>query len=151
MGGLFAEAVAALTHDRGLALGFYGTSAAMRFAGLPILASAARDLCAEGGPGPCSGRGYVYLALSAASEGALAGELYALDFDRRHGAPRSLSHLTGAYAAAGLSTAAFLVSWYRFRDLRTRSVEEEERVSWAVRVVPGGGGLTLRFAFGGNG
>ncbi len=150
MGGLFAGAVAGLTHDRALALGFYGTSAAMRFTGLPILASSARALCKEGGTGPCANRGYLYFGLSVAAEAALAGEWYALDYDRRHGAPRSLSHLAGAYAAAGVSTAAYLVSWYRFRDLRSRS-GEEERVSWAIRPVPGGAGLTLRFALGGNG
>jgi len=149
MGGLFAEAVAALTHDRALAFGFYGTSAAMRFTGLPIMASSARALCAEGGPSPCANRGYAYLVLSAVAEVGLAGELYALDYDRRHGMPRSLSHLAGAYAAAGASTTAYLVSWYRFRDLRSRS-GEEERVSWAVRPVPGGAGLTLRFALGGD-
>jgi hypothetical protein len=149
MGGLFAEAVAALTHDRALAWGFYGTSAAMRFTGLPILASSAQALCADGGQGPCANRGYAYFALSAVAEAALAGELYALDYDRRHGAPRSLSHLAGAYAAAGASTTAYLVSWYRFRDLRARS-GEEERVSWAIRPVPEGAGLTLRFAFGGD-
>lgn len=150
MGGLFTEAVAALTHDRGLALGFYGTSAAMRFAGLPIMASAAGALCRDGGSGPCDRRGYAYFAISAAAEAALAGELYALDYDRRHGASRSLSHWAGAYAAAGVSTAAYVVSWYRFRDLHARGAEEE-RVSWAVRPLYGGAGLSLRFAFGVHG
>jgi hypothetical protein len=150
VGGLFAEAVAALTHDRTLALGFYGTSAAMRFAGLPVLASAAGALCTEGGSGPCANGGYAYFALSAAAEAALAGELYALDYDRRHGAPRSLSHLAGAYAAVGVSTAAYLLAWHRFRDIRSRG-GEDERVSWAIRAVPGGAGLTVRFALGGDG
>jgi len=150
MGGLFTEAVAALTHDRGLALGFYGASTAMRFAGLPIMASAAGALCRDGGTGSCDGRGYAYFAISAAAEAALAGELYALDYDRRHGTPRSLSHWAGAYAAAGVSTAAYVVSWYRFRDLHARGADEE-RVSWAVRPVYGGARLSLRFAFGGHG
>ena len=149
MGGLFAEAAAALTHDRALALGFYGASAAMRFSGLPIFASAAGALCRDGGRGPCDRRGYAYLAVSAAAEAALAGELYALDYDRRHGASRSLSHWAGAYAAAGVSTAAYLFSWYRFRDVHARGADEE-RVSWAVRPLPGGAGLSLGFAFGGN-
>ncbi|MBW8889592.1 MAG: hypothetical protein JF616_17690 [Fibrobacteres bacterium] len=149
MGGMFAEAVAALTHDRALASGFYGASVAMRFTGLPIMASSAQTLCTDGGSGRCANGGYAYFALSAVAEAALAGELYALDYDRRHGAPRSLSHLAGAYAAAGASATAYLVSWYRFRDLRARS-GEEERVSVAVRPMPGGGGLTLRFAFGGD-
>lgn len=150
MGGLFAEAVAALTHDRTLAWGFYGTSVAMRFAGLPLLASAAGALCSQGGSGPCRNGGYAYFALSVAAEAALAGESYALDFDRRHGAPRSLSHLAGAYAAAGVSTAAYLLSWYRFGDLRSRG-GEDERVSWAIGAVPGGAGLSVRFALGGDG
>ena len=149
MGGLLTEAAAALTHDRGLALGFYGTSAAMRFAGLPILATSARTLCADGGTAPCSNHGYLYFALSSAAEAALAGELYALDYDRRRGTPRSLSHLAGAYLAGGFSSAAYLVSWYLFRDLRARS-GEEERVSWTIKAVPRGAGLTLLFALGGD-
>jgi hypothetical protein len=150
MGGLFTEAVAALTHDRGLALGFYGAATAMRFAGLPIMASAAGALCREGGTGSCDRRGYAYFAVSAAAEAALAGELYALDYDRRHGASRSLSHWAGAYTAAGVSTAAYVISWYLFRDLHARGADEE-RVSWGVLPVYGGASLSLRFAFGGHG
>jgi hypothetical protein len=150
MGGLFAEAVAALTHDRGLAWGFYGTSGALRFAGLPISAAAAGDLCRDGGSGACGNGGYAYFAASAAAEAALAAELIALDYDRRHGAPRSLSHFAGACAAAGASTAAYLFSWYRFREVRARG-GDAERVSWALGPAPGGAVLSLRVAFGGHG
>jgi hypothetical protein len=151
MGGMFMEAVAALTHDRGLAWGFYGTSIAARFAGLPLLASAAGDLCRGDGAGPCPNRGYAYYAAGAAAEAALAGELIALDYDRRHGAPRSLAHLAGAYAAAGASTGAYLFSWYLFRGIRARAGEAEERMSWAIGPRRGGAALSLRFVFGRDG
>jgi hypothetical protein len=148
-GGLLAEAIAGLSHDRGLAYGFYGSSALMRYAGMPILAGSASALCRAGAGPDCGSRGYAYFAVSVAAEAALAAELYALEWDRRHGAPRSLSHLAGAYAAAGVSTAAFLFAWTRFRDVRGRN-PEEDRASFRIDAYPGGAGLTLGFAFGGD-
>jgi hypothetical protein len=149
-GGLLAEAAAGLSHDRGLAYGIYGASALMRYAGMPILASAAGDLCRAGGEAPCGSRGYAWFAASAAAEAALTAELFALAYDRRHGTPRSLSHLGGAYAAAGASTAALLMAWARFRDVRGRNAEGE-RLSLAIALAPGGARLTLGWMFGGDG
>jgi hypothetical protein len=149
-GGLLVEVVAGLTHDRGLAYGFYGASAAMRYAGMPILAGSASSICRAGRVGNCGSHGYAYFALSAAAEAALAAELFALEWDRRHGAPRSLSHLAGAYAAAGVSTAAYLYAWSRFRDVRGRNAEEE-RMSFWFAPWKEGTGITFRIAFGGDG
>jgi hypothetical protein len=149
-GGLLAEVIAALSHDRGLAYGFYGASALMRYAGMPILAGSASDICRAGAGGTCASHGYAYFALSAAAEAALAAELFALEWDRRHEGPPSLSHLAGAYAAAGVSTAAFLFAWSRFREVRGRN-SGEERMSFRIAPRIGGAGLTLRFAFGGDG
>jgi hypothetical protein len=149
-GGLLTEAIAGLSHDRSLAYGFYGASTLMRYAGIPILAGSASALCHAGAGGNCANHGYAYFAVSVAAEGALAAELFALDWDRRHGAPRNLSHLAGAGGAAGVSTAAFLIAWSRFREVRGRSAEEEHTSLW-LAPRQGGAAVTLRFAFGGDG
>ncbi len=149
-GGLLAQAIAGLSHDRGMAYGFYGASVAMRYAGMPILAQSASGLCRAGTGEGCGSHGYSWFALSAAAEAALAAELFALEWDRRHGTPRSLSHLAGAYGAVGVSTIAYLFAWSRFREVRGRNADEE-RMSLSLAPLNGGGRLVLRFAFGGEG
>lgn len=148
-GGLLAEAIAGLSHNRGMAYGFYGASAAMRFAGMPILAQSAFGLCRAGAGESCGSHGYAWFALSAAAEAALAAELFAMEWDRRHGAPRNLSHLAGAYGAVGVSSVAYLFAWSRFREVRGRNTDEE-RMSLGIAPLGGGGRLVVRFAFGGN-
>jgi hypothetical protein len=152
MGGLLVEAAAWLTHDRDLTLGLYGASAAMRYAGLPLMGVSAQALCRDAGPAPCSDRAWPFFAVAAAAEAGLAWELGAMEYDFRHGAPRSDLKLAAAYGSAGAATAAFLYSWYRFREVRARNAAgEDDPVSWWLAPSPEGGlasGLVLRLGLG---
>ena len=148
MGGLLSGAIAAITHDRTVALGFYGGSLVMRFAGLPLLGLTAGDLCrANADAANCETTGWDYFILSLGAESVLAYQMVDLARDEFDHKPQNGVKVGAAIGAAGLSTLAYLYSWYKFRDLKQRSEPTEGRVSLEPAWGPGGRAgvlLTLR-------
>ena len=139
MGGLLTGAISAITHDRRVALGFYGGSLALRFAGLPLLGSTAGELCrANTDAVNCETTGWDYFILSLGAESVLAYEMVDLARDEFNHKPESGVKVGAAIGAAGLSSLAYLYSWYKFRDVKQRGEPTEGRVSWRPLWAPDG-------------
>ncbi len=145
MGGVLAGGIAAITHDRLVALGFYGGSVALRFGGLPLLGVTAPELCRVNGGANCESSGWDFFILSLGAECVLAYEMADLARDEYSDKPQNGVKVGAAIGAAGLSTLAYLYSWFRFREVRQRNDGGESRVSLALEPAAGEAlGVTLR-------